>query len=156
MESIQAIQRRFDRLYKEMDGIYRDLAVRLGLSDSALNVFWTIYDLGDGCLQRDVCQRSFLSKQTIHSSVQRLCAQGYLTLEPGRGRDMHLTLTDAGRRIVEERIAPVAEAEHRAFQILTDQERQELLRLTGKYVDQLRRELRPIRLPEGQERGENA
>lgn len=153
MENSQAMQRRFDRLYKEMDDIYHDLAVRLDLSDSALNVFWTIYDLGNGCLQRDICQRSFLSKQTIHSSVRKLCVQGYLTMEPGRGRDMHLTLTDAGRQLLEERITPAAAAEQRAFDALTGEEQRELLRLTEKYVDQLRRELRPIRLPEREEKG---
>lgn len=142
-------QQRFDRLYKEMDDLYHDLAVGLGLSDSALNVFCTIYTLGDGCLQRDICQRSYTSKQTIHSSVQRLCVQGYLRMEPGKGRDMHLYLTEAGRALMEERIRPVAEAELRTFAALTAEEQEALLRLTEKYVRCLLHETESLRHPKG-------
>ena len=152
-EAFNQLQQRFGRLYKEMDDLYHDLAVGLKLSDSALNVFCTIYTLGDGCLQRDICQRSYIRKQTIHSSVRKLCAEGYLSMEPGRGRDMHLYLTPAGRKLVEERIRPVAEAERRTFAALTAEEQETLLRLTEKYVRQLLRETEPLRRPGG-ERGE--
>ena len=41
----------FNRLYKEMDDLYHDIALKLGLSDSALTIFYAICELGDGCLQ---------------------------------------------------------------------------------------------------------
>ena len=57
----------FNRLYKEMDDLYHDIALKLGLSDSALTIFYAICELGDGCLQKDICSQSFCSKQTINS-----------------------------------------------------------------------------------------
>ena len=114
------------------------------LSDSALNVFYSIHVLGDGCLQRDICKISFLSKQTIHSSVCKLCAGGYLRMEAGRGRDMHIHLTPAGRRVTEECVAPLTDAEERALAALSDAEQEALLDLMGKYVETLRRETRPL------------
>ena len=82
--------REFNRLYKELDDLYHNLALRQGLSDSASIILYALYLLGDGCLQRDICDLSYISKQTINSSIRRLEQDGYLYLQPGRGR--------AGRR----------------------------------------------------------
>lgn len=136
--------RQLDRINKALDDIYHEVAVGQALSDSALNVFYSIHVLGDGCLQRDICKISFLSKQTIHSSVCKLCAGGYLRMEAGRGRDMHIHLTPAGRRVTEECVAPLTDAEERALAALSDEEQRELLRLMGKYVETLRRETQPL------------
>ncbi len=136
--------RQLDRINKALDDIYHEVAVGQALSDSALNVFYSIHILGDGCLQRDICKISFLSKQTIHSSVCKLCAGGYLRMEAGRGRDMHIHLTPAGRRVTEECVAPLTDAEERALAALSDAEQEALLDLMGKYVETLRRETRPL------------
>lgn len=136
--------RQLDRINKALDDIYHEVAVGQALSDSALNVFYSIHVLGDGCLQRDICKISFLSKQTIHSSVCKLCAGGYLRMEAGRGRDMHIHLTPAGRRVTEECVAPLTDAEERALAALSDAEQEALLDLMGKYVETLRRETRPL------------
>ena len=98
--------REFNRLYKELDDLYHNLALRQGLSDSASIILYALYLLGDGCLQRDICDLSYISKQTINSSIRRLEQDGYLYLQPGRGRDMHICLTPEGRRLVEEKAAP--------------------------------------------------
>ena len=91
--------REFNRLYKELDDLYHNLALRQGLSDSASIILYALYLLGDGCLQRDICDLSYISKQTINSSIRRLEQDGYLYLQPGRGRDMHICLTPEGRRL---------------------------------------------------------
>ena len=38
---------------------------------------------------------------------QTLRDQGYLALEPGKGRNMHIRLTQTGRRIVQQVVLPV-------------------------------------------------
>ena len=136
--------RQLDRINKALDDIYHEVAVGQALSDSALNVFYSIHVLGDGCLQRDICKISFFRKLTIHSSVCKLCAGGYLRLVAGRGRDMHIHLTPAGRRVTEECVAPLTDAEERALAALSDAEQEALLDLMGKYVETLRRETRPL------------
>lgn len=98
------------------------------------------YLLGDGCLQRDICDLSYISKQTINSSIRRLEQDGYLYLQPGRGRDMHICLTPEGRRLVEEKAAPVAAMEERAFSGMPQEDQQALLRLTHAYLARLRAE----------------
>ena len=75
----------YNCLYKEANEIYHEAARRLHLSDSAFEIFYALFDMGDNCLQRDICKSSCLPKQTINSSIRKLQADGYLTLSPGKG-----------------------------------------------------------------------
>lgn len=55
--------REFNRLYKELDDLYHNLALRQGLSDSASIILYALYLLGDGCLQRDICDLSYIASR---------------------------------------------------------------------------------------------
>ena len=76
----------FNRLYREMDQIYHGLAVKMGLSDSAFIILYTIMELGEGCLQKDIADWCSLSRQTVNSSIQNLKSQGFLSLDSGKVR----------------------------------------------------------------------
>ena len=128
----------FNRLYKEMDDLYHDIALKLGLSDSALTIFYAICELGDGCLQKDICSQSFCSKQTINSSIRKLEREGTVYLKRGKGKNMHIYLTVQGREFVVNKVRPAIGMEVQAFLELTPKERGELLRLTGKYLEHFR------------------
>lgn len=104
--------------------------------------------LGDGCLQKDICREAYTSKQTIHSSVRNLEWRGYLYLEKGNGRDKHIRLTETGRKFIDEKIRPVVEAENRAFQEMSGEERSLFIRLSGKYVENFGRLLKEENLVE--------
>ena len=127
----------FNRIYKKTNEIYRDIALRLGLSDSAFDILYSISELGDGCLQKDICNATCIPKQTIHSSIRQMEKSGYLTLSSGKGRSMHITLTDLGKNLLERTIYPVMQMEGEAFHCMTDEECQQMLALFGKYIQAL-------------------
>jgi len=129
----------FNRIFKECNHIYHDIALKLGLSDSGFDILYTLCEIGDGCLQKDICDATMLSKQTIHSSVQKLARDGYLSLQPGKGRDLHIHLTSAGKALMEEKITPAIQTENLAFTDMSKDEQEEFLRLNRKYIDSLRR-----------------
>lgn len=126
---------KFNCLYREMDGIYHNLSLKTGLSDSAFAILYAFGDLGDGCLQKDIAQYSSISKQTINSSIKKLEQEGFLIRRRGKGRDMHLFLTPAGQNLLLEKIGPVFEMENSIFSEMDPTECAQLLRLTQKYVD---------------------
>lgn len=128
----------YTRLHSEMDGLYHTLAVRAGLSDSALDILYALCVLGDGCLQRDVCALSFTSKQTIHSSIQKLEQDGLLRLQPGQGREVHIRLTPQGSRLIQEKVLPILDLERQAMACLSPEERESFLRLTRQYISHFR------------------
>ena len=63
--------RKYNNLFRLENELYHDIAVKMGLSDSAFGILYWLDDLGDGCLQRDVCVASDLTKQTVNSSVHK-------------------------------------------------------------------------------------
>lgn len=134
----------FNRLFKEGNEIYHDIAVQLDMSDSAFNILYFLTSLGEGCTQKDICSYSGLTKQTINSSVSRLQECGYLYMEQGRGRDRHIFLTDQGRALVRQKIHPVMEREMRAFASL-GAGADALVSLTGHYLTALRRETQSLK-----------
>lgn len=89
--------------------------------------------LGDGCLQRDICKTTFIPKQTVNSSIRNLEREGYLTLVHGKGRNMHIYLTERGKKMLKNMIYPVIDVENDSFKGLTDEESELLLRLLEKY-----------------------
>lgn len=131
----------YNRIYKEMDNLYHDIARKLKLSDSAFDILYSICELGDGCLQKDICSISFISKQTINSSIRNLEKEGYLCLKHGRGRTMHILLTDAGKELIRKKIFPVLEIENQTFDDMSESESAELLRLSRKYMSILRKNI---------------
>ncbi len=134
----------YNRIYKETNRIYHDIALRLKLSDSAFDILYAICYLGNGCLQKDICSLSVTSKQTINSSIRKLELNGYITLKHGKGRQMHIFLTDAGMNLAKERIFPVIEIENKVFDSMPEEESRELLRLSRKYIEMLEENAKEI------------
>ena len=139
MPELHPGMKEFNRIFKECNHIYHDIALKLGLSDSGFDILYTLCEIGDGCLQKDICDATMLSKQTIHSSVQKLAKDGYLSLQPGKGRDLHIHLTSAGKALMEEKITPAIQTENIAVTDMSKDEQEEFLRLNRKYIDSLRR-----------------
>lgn len=139
MPELHPGMKEFNRIFKECNHIYHDIALKLGLSDSGFDILYTLCEIGDGCLQKDICDATMLSKQTIHSSVQKLAKDGYLSLQPGKGRNLHIHLTSAGKALMEEKITPAIQTENLAFTDMSKDEQEEFLRLNRKYIDSLRR-----------------
>lgn len=97
----------FNHIYKEFNEIYHEVTLKMGLSDSAFDILYSIVDLGDGCSQSDICKYSCLSKQTVNSSIKKMASLNYLTFKPGKGRVMQIFLTDKGRQLLYKKIYPI-------------------------------------------------
>ena len=62
MESMHTDLKRFNCLTAEIDAVYHDAALRLGLSDSALMILYTVCTYGESCLLHDITRLSGVSK----------------------------------------------------------------------------------------------
>ena len=137
--------RQVNSLWREVDWIYTSVCSSMGLSESSFDILYTLYSMGEGCLQRDICNQMFSGKQTINSSIHKLVAQGYLELQRApRGRGTRVYLTDAGHELVERCIEPVAQAELGALMALDEDERRVLFDIVVKYVSGLRERFEAI------------
>ena len=136
--------RELNRLYKELDDIYHNIALKLNLSDSAFIIFYTLCEVGEGCSQKDICNQAAISKKTINSAIQKLEQEDYICMRHGKGRQMQIYLTEKGQKLLQEKIYPVMQIENNVFQTMEETEARELLRLFQKYVLQLQAEAREL------------
>ena len=128
----------FNHIYKEYNIIYHDAAMRLGLSNSEFDTLYAICELGDGCKQSDICRTTCIPKQTVNSASRSLQKKEYLTLASGKGRSMHIYLTEQGLQLVRRTIFPMVEIENEAFPKLTEKEYKTILHFHAQYLAALR------------------
>ena len=131
---------------KEQDAIYHGVAVRHGLSDTALWVLYILHIKSGDCTQQDLIRQCFFSKQTVNTAVSGLVKKGYLTLEmiPGTRNRKRLLLTEAGKAIVAETAQPMREAEKRAYGALSEAELEQYLAMTERLTQSLRIEMENV------------
>ena len=124
----------FNRETKKLDDVYRSAAKSCGISECA---FWILYTLRveeKSFTQAEICEFLIEPKQTVNSALKKLEAEGYLTLSAGADqRSKRVCLTEKGERFVKAHVDRVPEAEAAALGAMTAAERDELIRLTGRY-----------------------
>lgn len=135
---------RLNYLTSELDGLYHQASLRIGLSDSAMRILYAIYDNGDGCLLNTICRQSGISKQTVNSAIRKLEEEGILYLTHFKGKNKKVVLTEKGKAYLEQTAAKIYEAECRAFAGWTTAEMEEYLRLTEKFAESFRQQVQAM------------
>lgn len=135
---MNAALREYNRIYKQFNDIYRDIATQIGVSSSVFDIMYTICELGNGCQQKDICEATFIPKQTVNSSIRILEKEGFLRLESGKGRGMKIYLTPLGEEKIERLMRPVIDMETQAFEAFGEEQTQALLELNSRYNAALR------------------
>ncbi len=137
--------KRFDHLTKEIDAAYHEAARRLGLSDSALMILYTICTFGSSCLLSDINRLSGVSKQTINSALRRLEADGVVFLETFDGKKKRVCLTEKGMDLADHTAVRLIGIENDIFSSWPKKEREMYLELTQKYLDHFREKIKDLR-----------
>ena len=92
---------KYTSLSGEINSLYHEAAVKMGISDSVMNILYVIYEKGDSCLQSEISKLSGISRQTINSSVKKLEKDEILYLKQGQGRNTIVCLTEKGLKFCE-------------------------------------------------------
>lgn len=143
-EHISKDMKRFNYLLTETDNVYHEAAVKLGLSDSAMQILYTIcdYDEGDSCPLREVCRRTGISKQTVNSAIRKLEKEGILYLEQSGARTKKLSLTQKGKQLAERTALKVIKAENDILDSWTREDVEKYLEMTERFLTSLKEEVR--------------
>ena len=131
-ETIRAI----DDFYRRADELYRQTAWRMGLADCAFDILYALVE-EDGLTQKQLCERGFSSKQTVHSSIKRLVANDLVALRGNSPRTTGVYLTERGRAEYEGHIRAVLAVECEAVDIFTPEEQRWLTGAMERYIDAL-------------------
>ncbi len=125
---------RFNYFQGEINSAYHDASLKLGLSDSAMHILYTICDNGERCLLQDICRLSGLSKQTINSALRKLEQDGIVYLEKAGPKSKTVCLTDTGKKLANSTAKRLLETEDAVFAQWPEEDVQNYLRLTEKFL----------------------
>ena len=121
---------------KEVDDIYHTLALKFGLSDSAMWILCTMREADRELTQAEIAEEMSMSRQTINSAIKNLEKQGYLYMAPAPGdrRNKTLSFTAKGEDFVKRTVDRMLDLEHQVFARLEVQEQEQITEILRKYT----------------------
>ena len=121
---------------KEIDDVYHMLALKFGLSDSAMWILCTMREANRELTQSEIAQEMSMSRQTVNSAIKNLETQGYLRLEAVSGdrRNKILSFTEEGETFVKRTVDRVLSLEHQVFENLEVEEQEKITQILRKYT----------------------
>ena len=128
----------YNLLTSEIDEAYHNASLKLGLSDSAMMILYALCSRENPCPLLEIAKLTGISRQTIHSAIKELEAQGILTLESPGGRRKLVRLTEEGMELAEKTAGRLIKIENEIFDSWTGEELEQYIRLTGRYLEQFR------------------
>lgn len=135
---------RINYLSAEINSLYHQAAVKLGISDSVMHIMYMLYDNDGSFMLSDICRVSGISKQTVNSAVRKLERDEIVYLEKQGGKMKKVCLTQKGREYAEQTVRRVFSAEAAAYSDWSEAEINEHLRLMEKYVLSFRDRLKEL------------
>ncbi len=135
---------RINYLTAEINSLYHQAALRLGVADSVMHILYMLYDNEGACMLADICKASGISKQTVNSAIRRLEKEDIVYLQQQTGKTKKVCLTSKGREYAEETAARIFAAEAEAYSDWTGEEISLHLKLLEKYAGSFRKSLEEL------------
>jgi len=129
-----------DRQQKAQTAIYHKVAVKFGLSDTALWILYILSDGGTEHTQQELCRQCCFSKQTVNTALSKLVKNGTATLEalPDSKKQKRIVLTKSGEQLASETAKRLREAEIKAYKKLSQEELKAYLDISSRLTRYLR------------------
>ena len=118
----------------EIDNLYQTILQNKSLSDSEYVVLFSLLELGEGCLQKDIANNGYINKKTTNSTIKKLEKNGLITLKAGKYPNMHIYLTDSGKEYVREHITPIINMQTSVMDSVPDSDFENLVKTYSKYI----------------------
>lgn len=129
--------KRYNHLTGEIGAVYHAASLKLGVSDSVMQILYTICDSGDGCPLSDICRLTGLPKQTVNSAIRNLERDGIVCMEAVNSKAKKVLLTKQGQSYAENTVAKIITAENEIFNSWSNEEVNQYLLLTERYKNAL-------------------
>ena len=123
----------------EQFALYDEYAKRHGMSMKTLLVVNVLFYAKEGMTQKEICQRTFHSKQTVNLIVKHLLAEDYVTVTeiPEDRRNKQIQMTETGRAYCEKVVRHITWAEDTAMSMFTQEEQMQLTELSRTFTKNL-------------------
>ncbi len=120
-------------LASDLDSLYHQAALKLGLPDSVMMVLYLLYEKDGSCPLNEIRRETNIRKQTLNSAIRKLESEDIVYLKQTSGREKTVCLTEKGNDYTSCTIARLYNAECSTFQGWTEAEIRQYLYLMDKY-----------------------
>ena len=125
----------------EIDNMYQTILLKKSLSDSEYVVLFSILELGEGCLQKDIANNGYINKKTTNSTIKKLEKNRLITLKAGKYPNMHIFLTDEGKEYIKNHIVPIVNMQTNVMNSVPDSDFENLVKTYSKYMQIFKNEI---------------
>ena len=128
----------------EIDNLYQSILLSKSLSDSEYVVLFSILELGEGCLQKDIANNGYINKKTTNSTIKKLEKNNLIILKAGKYPNMHIYLTDLGKKYIKDHIIPIVNLQSRVMDSVPDTDFENLVETYSKYIQIFKGEIEKL------------
>ncbi len=123
----------------EQFALYDEYAKSNGILMKTFLVLNVLFYAKDGMTQKEICERTFQSKQTVSLIIKNLSDEGYVTLSENTEdkRNKTVRMTAAGRTYAERPVRHITHAEDTAMSMFTPEEQETLIALSRRFTENL-------------------
>lgn len=136
--------KRINHIIAETNAVYHDIWARMGLSDSAAHILYTLSIQGGSVALADIIRLTGLPKQTLNSALRKIEQEGLVLSQSAGGRKKLVYLTETGRKLAENTVCRVLATENAIFDAWPEQDMQLFLELNQRYLTQLRETIKEL------------
>lgn len=119
--------------------LYDEYAKQNGMLMNTLLVVNVLFYAAEGLTQRDICERTLQSKQTVNLIIRNLLKESYVTVEERKEnkREKLVRMTGAGRAYCEKVVRHITWAEDTAMSMFSPEEQRQLIDLSRTFTQNL-------------------
>ncbi len=144
MEHSCSMIKHYNLLLGELEGVYHDISLKMGLSDSVSRILYTLC-VFDGCCSLSlVCRQTGMSKQTVNSAIRKLEEQGLVFLKSAKGKNKDVILTEEGVKLTDRTARKIIEMENDIFCSWSKEEAEQYMVLTEEFLKSMRKKMQDL------------
>lgn len=127
---------------KQFAALYRSVGAQFGLPDCTMWALYYLVSSEESLTQQDLIEKMMFPKQTINSAIMNLVKNGSVELQivPGTRNRKTILLTDTGRKLAENTVKRMYEAELRAAANMGEKKMERFSKLYSEFFAALQSE----------------
>lgn len=131
----------FNTVIMELFTAYHQIASRLGVTENELWILYELISEEGGLLQRELCERLGVARQTINSALHKMEMAGHIIQQMGSDRRTKVViLTAAGRELAVRTAGWLMKAEAAALEAMGPEKYESMFRGLRAYTQELNKQ----------------
>ena len=131
----------FNLIHSAIGAAYHDAALKMGLSNSEMDILYITCCEGNGINQSIIYKQTETTKSTVNSALHKMQSKGLLELKSGEGRNVKVFLTTAGEELMNKTAKSLIEKESEIFDSWTQADCETFIALNQKYLDGIKKKV---------------